>query len=115
MVTRSTPITLSELDRIVLAAELSTRPQFRGARSDDERLQQIAHEWFCRREGMAMRASVDDARVISRRVFYVVREPMRRLVRMMNKESMSDQHCDAVVDHVWLDDSPQYDPRPRRR
>lgn len=111
---RTTPMTLTELTVIVLAAELSTRPQFRGTHPMDQRLQELAHEWIYRRENMAMRASVDDAGIIAYAVFYSIKPLMARLVRIMNKESMSDEHVNAIIKHVFDDDTPQYRPRKKR-
>lgn len=108
-------MSLTDLCRIVLAAELSTRSQFRNMGSDNPQLMEIANEWLHRREGFQMQASVDDAMVIAHRVMYDIRPIMLALIRPLCDSSIKDEHLNAMIDRVFYDDSPRYTPRFERR
>lgn len=94
----------SDLLRIILAAELSTRPQFRGYDGGHRHMQDIAHEWIHRREGHMMRASVEDAAVITNAVWYEIKPPIKSLLRPILHTSIKDEHMVAMMDRVFIDD-----------
>jgi hypothetical protein len=103
-------MSLTDLTRIVLAAELSTRSQFRNMGSDNPQLMEIANSWMYQREGHMMRASVDDAQVIAHRVFYDVQDIMMQLIRPLCDSSIKDEHLKLMIARVFYDDSPRYTP-----
>lgn len=97
----------SDMTRVVLAAELSTRPQMRGYPANSEAMLHLANEWMYKREGFQMRASVDDARVIANAVFYAIRPEIHKLLRPLCDASITDQHIELMIDRVFHDDDPR--------
>lgn len=108
-------MSLTDLTRIVLAAELSTRPQFRNMGSGNPQIMEIANEWLHHRKNHQMRASVDDAQVIAHRVFYDMIPIMLALIRPLCDSSIKDEHLKAMIERVFYDDSPRYNPIYERR
>lgn len=108
-------MSLTDLCRIVLAAELSTRSQFRNMGSGNPQLMEIANEWMHRRDNHQVRASVDDAQVIAHRVFYDIKPIMMAMLRPLCDSSYSDKHLELIIERYFYDDSPRYTPLYERR
>lgn len=99
---------IARLTQVILAAELSTRYDFRGA--PREQLEQIARTMMLS-ETRRDRERTNDALTIAEAVWRHLRPELRRVVRIMNAESLSDQYIDDVIlEKVFPNDSPRYEP-----
>lgn len=97
------PFLKSDLIRIIIAAELSTRPQFRGMGAGNPQLQEIANEWMHRREGHMMRATVEDGAAIADEVWRQLRPHLIEMIRPLCDSTIKDTHLSAMVDRVFVD------------
>lgn len=94
----------SDLLRIILAAEMSTRSQFRGMGSDHRHLLELANEWMHRKEGFQMRQTVDDCHTITRAVMRELRPVLREMLREFIHSSVTDAHIDQIINQRFPDD-----------
>lgn len=103
-------IRLSDLSRIILAAELTTRPNFRGESRHSDALQEIAYRsLFDLSMPNHMKIAGQDAKVICEAVWFDFMKPLVKGM-LMELKQVGEEDAEKLLMLYYVDETPRRDP-----
>ena len=111
------PTFITDLARVCLAAELSTRHEFRGYAASDPQLLRIAAFWMTTHDTMTQRAAVDDAYRMAWSIYRHIQPKLLDLCDVTAQHALEEPNHflstevrEKLIGKVFPDDSPKKGP-----